>query len=58
MFFSKLLHAIRHDEHYFQFAASVIENATLDGMFNDVKFGIEISETEKDLLAQQLNEHQ
>lgn len=41
--YNKFLHAIRNNDHYFMMFDCVIGNAELDGMFTDVKFGIEIN---------------
>jgi hypothetical protein len=42
IFISKLLHAVKNSNEYFMFADSVVNNAELDGMFNEVKFGSEV----------------
>ena len=44
IFISKMLYAVKRDEHYFLMADCIVENAALDGMFNTLKFCGEIKE--------------
>jgi hypothetical protein len=42
VFISKMLHAVKNSNEYFMFADSIVHNASLDGMFNNIKFGSDV----------------
>jgi hypothetical protein len=42
IFIAKMLHAVKNSSEYFMFADSIVFNAQLDGLYNEVKFGSDV----------------